>query len=95
MGEVRVVPASEEDGPLRPRDEHHYVEVARSGWTVQHSLECFLAGRLLDCPWTTFMQDRGERLMRHPGLGTWRIESTRPGTKTAFTEMADTPRSQP
>lgn len=29
---------------------HHLIEVRPDGWTIQHSMECRIAGQLFDCP---------------------------------------------
>jgi len=31
---------------------HHLIEIRPDGWTIQHSMDCRIAGQLFDCPFT-------------------------------------------
>lgn len=69
IAEVREYRARLDDADQKK----HLISLTRTGWTIQHSLECRLKGELLDCDYTCAAEQEvargGERFGYHYRLG--------------------------
>lgn len=57
----------------------HYVIFTRNGWTVEHSVECRLSGRMHACDYHAAIVGLGRRGFDEDLTGRWLIEAIGPG----------------
>ena len=75
-GELTVLGAwaTDEDPSAEQR---HLIRLEAGGWTLQHSWDCRLRGRLFDCPYNGAAQAAGQYLHDHAtriGAGVYPVE---------------------
>lgn len=66
----------------------HIVEFRKTGWQIQHSLDCRIAGKLLDCPLHEAVVMDSEHSPNYSGLPEFLTEYGR--YKVSFNEIGET-----